>query len=198
MIKPKIVWLKEAKPCGECQACCVLYELPYLQKPRHSRCLHQCEKGCAIHDQERHPTCTDFYCVWAITNMPEEMRPDRCGAIIRCEGAIVKNQHGYAINGVYNRYPLSPKCWRVATLSESVFRGSNNALEAFIQREKHEGIVLVTWSGKGATPTTIYDHLTPIGGLLEQARYETDTPIPLSAVFRWMRPGIEEYWERVA
>ena len=68
---------KEHNVCGECQACCWLFTIAQMQKPRMTKCRHQCEAGCAIHGQERPPNCTNFQCEWLRENWAPELRPDR-------------------------------------------------------------------------------------------------------------------------
>jgi len=79
----------DARRCGECQACCVVFTVPEMEKGRHERCRHQCETGCAIHSAPRPAACTDFVCEWlADRKWPEELRPDKCGIVFAAQGML--------------------------------------------------------------------------------------------------------------
>jgi hypothetical protein len=81
------VLFRSMKSCGECQACCWLFYLPFLDKPIRTNCPHQCDKGCAIYNQKRHPVCEEFWCEWLHReNWGEELRPDKCGIIFHRRG----------------------------------------------------------------------------------------------------------------
>lgn len=74
--------------CGECQACCWLYTIAQMEKPRMTRCRYQCEAGCAIHDQDRPPNCTGFQCAWLEEGWAPELRPDRSRIIWQGRGMM--------------------------------------------------------------------------------------------------------------
>jgi uncharacterized protein len=71
------------RDCGSCSMCCKNTVIAELDKPFGRWCRH-CEigKGCGIY-QERPDTCRKFACFWLqIDSLPDELRPDRCGAIL--------------------------------------------------------------------------------------------------------------------
>ena len=71
------------RTCGDCRLCCKVFELPYLNKPAHTWCVHACSKGCAIYDRERHEVCKVYKCLWLSNeSLPDEYRPDRCGVLV--------------------------------------------------------------------------------------------------------------------
>ena len=64
-----------------------------MDKPRQAWCKHACDKGCAIHDQNRPDVCTQFQCYWKESTWSEKLRPDKCGAIFRLEYTVL-TMHG--------------------------------------------------------------------------------------------------------
>ncbi len=82
------------RDCGICQLCCWLYPVPEMDKPGHTNCKHQCEQGCAIHDQDRPPICTDFCCCWSYFDWwPVELRPDKCNLIFTRQGFLPNGKY---------------------------------------------------------------------------------------------------------
>jgi len=81
------------RSCNGCTACCVIYTVPEVNKPRHTPCQHLCAGGCAIHEQPRPPICSEFLCDW-VTNAKwgEELRPDKCGIIYGTQSPLRANQ----------------------------------------------------------------------------------------------------------
>jgi hypothetical protein len=72
--------------CGDCNACCSVYEIrqPELQKPAYTLCPHWSAAGqCTVYDNRPMP-CRTFFCVWRkAATLDDWWRPDRCGVIIR-------------------------------------------------------------------------------------------------------------------
>jgi hypothetical protein len=84
MLEKKIVNETKKRECGECQACCWLYPLSFVGKPAREKCKYQCEKGCAIYTEKRHPVCERFLCDWIVLpEWPDELRPDRAQIIFQ-------------------------------------------------------------------------------------------------------------------
>lgn len=80
--------VQHQRQCGECQACCVVFTVPEVEKGRHERCRHQCEMGCGIYS-ERPDICRNFVCEWLCNNTwPEDLRPDKSGIIFVCQGMM--------------------------------------------------------------------------------------------------------------
>lgn len=73
------------RECGECTACCEgwLYSEKMNLRPG-SRCVHCSASGCGIYDDRPEAPCRKFRCAWLADGetVPDEMRPDQCGAII--------------------------------------------------------------------------------------------------------------------
>jgi hypothetical protein len=76
-----------ARQCGECRACCITLGFRAIpgeatfEKPANTPCVHLVQIGCGIYPS-RPPACSRFECAWlAAPNLPEEMRPDRCGVL---------------------------------------------------------------------------------------------------------------------
>lgn len=70
-----------SRTCGDCQACCTGMNIAALEKPRQTRCPHQCATGCAIY-QTRPTECVEYLCLWRQGWGDENQRPDKLGAII--------------------------------------------------------------------------------------------------------------------
>lgn len=66
--------------CGECTACCLVFDIPEIQKQKHTLCVN-CEEGCTIY-HKRPKTCKEYECAWLKGNWNEKLRPDNCGVII--------------------------------------------------------------------------------------------------------------------
>lgn len=76
----------QARSCGECDACCVVYEIdePGVVKGQHERCTYSKPDagGCSRY-LSRPKTCRDFECLWLRGLGADEHRPDRCGFVVR-------------------------------------------------------------------------------------------------------------------
>ncbi len=69
--------------CNECNMCCILPELPIINKKPNIKCKHliECSEGCQIYDTKP-KGCSQFECYWfKHKNLPEELRPDKCNII---------------------------------------------------------------------------------------------------------------------
>lgn len=76
------------RKCGSCSVCChaLRIEQPNLKKLAGVPCQHLKPKGgCSIYS-ERPPVCQTWYCGWRILKIGPELRPDRCGVLIRFDG----------------------------------------------------------------------------------------------------------------
>lgn len=71
---------RQARPCGECTACCTVMAVTELKKPRGQACPHICAAGCAIYS-ERPDSCRRFDCLWRLGFARDDDRPDRLGVI---------------------------------------------------------------------------------------------------------------------
>ena len=78
--------MKNFRPCGECDACCVW---PTGNVYGHEfGCGKSCkflsdskENKCSIYN-ERPDFCKSFQCAWSQHLIPEEMRPDKCNVLV--------------------------------------------------------------------------------------------------------------------
>lgn len=83
--------------CGNCTACCEVFHIPVLNKPQNTLCKDCTGFGCGIYDS-RPQTCKDYQCIYIRSDMPEELRPDKCGVILEflkdgtCQAAIFKGK----------------------------------------------------------------------------------------------------------
>jgi hypothetical protein len=78
--------------CGECTACCRVFEIPALNKAAGQWCEHcLIGKGCLIYEEARRPkVCADFECFWLLSQKREnprerlapEMRPDKSKVVL--------------------------------------------------------------------------------------------------------------------
>jgi hypothetical protein len=86
------------RSCDGCTACCVIYPVPEMGKPRHVPCQHLRNTGCAIHDQARPLMCTHYHCAWQTEpeRFPENSRPDKSGMIF-CFKLQVRRARFYAV-----------------------------------------------------------------------------------------------------
>lgn len=68
------------RSCENCTACCILCYVPELDKGEGKKCEH-CDKGCAIYES-RPESCRKYDCAWKKGELPDYMRPDKCGVMI--------------------------------------------------------------------------------------------------------------------
>lgn len=77
------------RDCGECKACCVVFDVPSLAKPAGQKCAHLCPSGCAQY-ASRPDACRDYRCAWLDGLGEEEHRPDRIGLVLDVQAATGK------------------------------------------------------------------------------------------------------------
>lgn len=70
----------QQRKCGDCTACCTLLGVSSLNKPKNTKCEHQCKKGCAIYDK-RPEGCRAFECLWLRGAFGPLDRPDKLGIV---------------------------------------------------------------------------------------------------------------------
>jgi hypothetical protein len=74
----------QPRTCGTCTLCCKLIEVTELEKPRGTWChhcrQHQGQGGCNIY-QDRPLGCREFVCGWLQGEVPEDLKPESCGAV---------------------------------------------------------------------------------------------------------------------
>ena len=97
------------RQCGECQLCCFVYTVPEMEKPRMEPCKHQCDQGCAIHNEPRPELCTAFRCEWIESEspLPDEFRPDKCGMMFQLRPvtgwpSLLYRKHGESLCVLYS------------------------------------------------------------------------------------------------
>lgn len=75
------------KTCGDCIACCdgILNATIFEHKiSKGVSCPFVCKTGCTIYETRPENPCRSFKCGWLIhPNIPEYMRPDKSGVILR-------------------------------------------------------------------------------------------------------------------
>ena len=77
--------LVKGRECGGCIACCKVFQIPEIKKPRYTLCPHCTGSGCGIYDT-RPQDCRTFYCLWRrIEAMPDLARPDKLGIVFSVE-----------------------------------------------------------------------------------------------------------------
>lgn len=136
-------------PCGPCRACCIVYALAELDKPKHTPCRHLCDTGCAIHDQPREEVCTGFYCSWAegLLGQDEIMRPDQSGMIVLVEGDLVFDPPRVSVSSEW-KHDDTPKLWTCNCVTRSAFMNPLPHIAKWIYRKmKAKHLVAMTWSG---------------------------------------------------
>ena len=80
--------LVAGRECGDCVACCKVFKIPELNKPRYVLCTHCTGTGCGIYDT-RPNDCRTFYCLWRrIEAMPDSARPDQLGIVFAIESYL--------------------------------------------------------------------------------------------------------------
>lgn len=69
-----------ARSCGNCTVCCTLCYVPEFDKGEGKKCEY-CGKGCTIYES-RPESCRKYECAWKKGELPDNMRPDKCGVMI--------------------------------------------------------------------------------------------------------------------
>ena len=65
------------RSCGECNLCCIVLDVPELNKVRGIQCPHSVKGvGCQIYDT-RPQACVDFQCAWLQGDMEMDMMPHK-------------------------------------------------------------------------------------------------------------------------
>lgn len=84
--------------CGECTACCTAYEIPELNKPAFTPCIHLTKSGCGIYDS-RPETCRRFKCSWLNGKLGNDItfRPDKLGLVTSGHEDIVIGPYAQVI-----------------------------------------------------------------------------------------------------
>ena len=76
------------RECGECTACCEGWVKGTIEGREMSPgvpCQHCTAQGCAIYERRPQQPCRDFVCGWLEqpSPLPDDMRPDQCGVIVK-------------------------------------------------------------------------------------------------------------------
>ncbi len=71
------------RQCGECRACCYVFDLG--EKKKRTWCTHTTDRGCGCYDT-RPSVCRDYKCLWLMSALPTAYRPDHCGLVITPRG----------------------------------------------------------------------------------------------------------------
>ena len=135
------------RECGECTACCEGWLADkQLDMYAGKACAHCRSGGCAIYETRPEQPCRTFKCAWLQEEeaFPEEMRPDKCGAIVLTarywrEWSVMRATPVGAI------IPESTLEWlRLHTLSQEIplifyERGLENGVYTHIDRQRAYG-----------------------------------------------------------
>ena len=82
--KPRVVGIAAARECGDCRACCMVFEIPEVKKPCNEMCRFAGngagEPGCKVYGH-RPEVCREFECSWKHGLAGASDRPDRLGVM---------------------------------------------------------------------------------------------------------------------
>ena len=79
------------RDCGDCTACCegwvedrIEIGSKVIEMRPGKPCEHCTDRGCGIYKERPTDPCRVFNCAWLLNeaDFPDDMRPDRCGAIV--------------------------------------------------------------------------------------------------------------------
>ena len=105
------------RSCGECNACCVVFDIDELHKPAREACQYL-DGNCSIYST-RPPICVDFECAWLQGGLPDDQRPDKFGVIFDVtrvgpdiilqatevhDGAMLLTEYDKALTYLVDRY----------------------------------------------------------------------------------------------
>ena len=79
---------KASRECGSCSYCCTHVAVKAFDKPVGTPCQHllpiipnePCAGACGIY-ADRPSECKMYRCSWLEGNLPEELKPDKCGLL---------------------------------------------------------------------------------------------------------------------
>jgi hypothetical protein len=109
------------KQCGTCTACCSSIPVSEIGLLPYTRCHYlrapfDPKIGCSIY-ADRPISCRNWSCVWLSSELPDELRPDRCGIVIdpvadliRVNGVDTPCVHIWVMRGheeAYLHWPVS-------------------------------------------------------------------------------------------
>lgn len=113
--------------CGACTACCTLMRVEMEPpKPAWQTCSNCTAGGCSIY-ADRPAVCSGFMCLWLASQkmgaivhglqLPDAMRPDRCGMIIDLNGVGTVIAH-CATRASWKRDPM--RAWLLTAAAKAV------------------------------------------------------------------------------
>ena len=84
MTSSDVIAAESSRSCGECTACCEGWlSAENLDMRPGKACGQLTARGCGAYETRPDEPCRRFFCVWLrLPSFPEELRPDRCGAIV--------------------------------------------------------------------------------------------------------------------
>lgn len=96
--------------CGDCRLCCKVMDVqlsPEVHKKSGEWCSH-CSKsaGCRVY-AERPKPCREFECAWLQIGFADELRPDRCHAVITQWGQMMQLHVDRGYPGAWRLEPLA-------------------------------------------------------------------------------------------
>jgi len=144
--------LRQALPgraCGSCSLCCVVFDIPELEKPPGEPCRHlEPGGGCAIHSS-RPRTCHDFFCGWRLDpNLGPEWKPDVSGLVFWVA------RHYSALMITVD--PARPDAWK----QEPYYKALKNVSGHFIAQGRNLIVML-----RGQATIILPDRDQPLGAL---------------------------------
>lgn len=170
--------IKDRK-CGSCSVCCksLRIEEPELKKFAGVPCQHlKAQGGCPIYN-DRPSLCRTWYCGWRVFGIGPEMRPDRCGVLIRFDGKALCFQ---PVNDGQVTTLLDPEPLRV--LSSSIANGMTVQISIPTKEGFCSSNVDVTAAMTEVVKTREFDKIraTMIGLIQFAANSKTDPIAPLN------------------
>lgn len=117
--------LDPPRPCGGCEVCCVVLDVPDVSAPAGVPCRWLVGDGCALH-RDRPELCRGFQCSWSLGDpaIPEDARPDRSGVLVwvdRTPAGLtvhVREVHAGGLSAGWVRNALDKWVQRVAVTVE--------------------------------------------------------------------------------
>lgn len=75
----------DMRKCGTCTLCCIVMEVPELDKAAGQDCKNRTDSGCSIYNDRPIP-CREFNCLWKFKKIFKDKdckkRPDNIGVVI--------------------------------------------------------------------------------------------------------------------
>lgn len=154
------------KSCGGCTACCMVVPVEQIGLAAFTRCPKlrppfETQPGCSIY-ATRPSSCREWSCTWLISDLPDEMRPDRCGVVIDPIADVIHANGVEMPAAQLWALPGREEAWRTDPVSRAIVALCNQGLAVLWRQRGPDGEQLARAFRKDGEGVG-YSELTPAG-----------------------------------